>query len=200
MSTTPEYRVEYNVFANANDNRICSDKYVRQTVGEMLRWWTPRQQNQKDGPAIIGATFLSPTGGRKDANVGAVTIVQYDFDNKGIDGQPAEKLTTVADLQSWLRRVKWPALIYETFSSKPDWPKFRVAFPLARPFVIRTSADDPQGAANTALYKRIYQHIGDGSGEAYDRSCSNLARLFYLPAYSAKPGAFEFFDGVAANA
>jgi Protein of unknown function (DUF3987) len=57
-------------------------------------------------------------------------------------------------------------------------PKFRVALPLARPWVADSYPD--QDAANVAWKERI-EALAAALGLAHDQACTDTSRLFYLP-------------------
>jgi hypothetical protein len=66
---------------------------------------------------------------------------------------------------------------YVTFSHQPC-PKFRLAIPLARPWL--ASAYDDQRKANTAWKERI-EALASVLRLSHDQACTDTSRLFYLP-------------------
>ena len=80
------------------------------------------------------------------------------------------------------------ALIHSTYSHHAPLPKYRLVFPLAKPF----SRQDHFNAGGTqksfeALWKAKYAAFADSLGLEWDRSCTDISRAFYWP--SCMPGA-----------
>lgn len=103
-------------------------------------------------PAICGATFSAETTRRRE-NVQAVGLLLADFDNCAEQGTgqvhldrdgrptnrpvtrkvPLESPITLSLVAESLRLAGVSAMAWSTWSSQPNWPRFRVAIPLLRP-------------------------------------------------------------------
>jgi hypothetical protein len=174
--------VSCTVFDNKRDNIVTSCKRVQETYRDfIIGRLKPRPQVEKDGPAIICATFLDGSG-RKDAGVEEIHFIQLDFDNTSSDGLCANPVTK-DKIELWLKTEGWAGYIYETYSNTAEWPKLRLVLFLTKPIKIRHHSDDPAAAANAQLYKKFYHYIAGRSGFDYDKTCASLSRLFYLPAF-----------------
>ena len=118
----------------------------------------------KEGPVFIPADL--PSGPRRQTRVKAVTILTYDLDNKDV----SEPLTLV-ELGEVLNFKRLNSIMYETHSSRPNHPRFRLLVQLAEP--IPTDVYKQQ-AAEFAKRLGFYDYI--------DKSCVELARCYYQPA------------------
>ena len=65
-------------------------------------------------------------------------------------------------------------------------PKFRVVIPLASPFVIASVCNGSEKAARD-LWKGKYVGVAHMLGAAYDRSCTDISRLFFWPTHPQNP-------------
>ncbi len=176
--------VAYTLFNNKRDTDTGPRKRIVESYEDFIKHrLQPRPQTDKDGPAIVGATFLEGFG-RKDEAIADIHFIQLDFDNTA-DGACSADPVTREKIEKWLKREGWAGYIYETYSNTAEWPKLRLVLFLTKPIRIRCRAGDPDAAAHAALYKRFYHYIAGRSGFAYDKTCASLSRLFYLPAYNA---------------
>lgn len=59
--------------------------------------------------------------------------------------------------------------------------KYRVVFPLNKPYVLAETAYSTSEALD--IWKRIYSGIGNTLNFNFDKSCSDVSRLYYLPTH-----------------
>lgn len=112
-------------------------------------------------------------GGSKAENWQYQQVFGIDIDNEDKNVKGTHDKTRAADpltVERVLNRCnEWgikPALIYETFSSTPEWQKFRVLF------IGGTAITDKQQAVN--ILKSLMEIFPE-----CDQSCKNLDRLFF---------------------
>ncbi|CCB65481.1 hypothetical protein [Hyphomicrobium sp. MC1] len=205
--------VTYHHFMSSRDtdtsNKVCEG--IKEFVaGRMCH----RPQGEKDGAAIIGAELIrfegqkKPNGetyksGRLDEFVSSISLLQIDIDNtdketKQCRGRPIG----AEDIEAWFAKTGYQGYYYTTFSHRPEWPRFRVVLFFNKPFKIRDHLHDPEGQQRAKLYQEGYAALAQGlCGDNWDRSCKNLSRIFYCPAYpkdnpDAKSWALgKFIDG-----
>lgn len=113
------------------------------------------------------------TGGSKAENWQYQQVFGIDIDNEDKTVKGTHNKVRAVDpltVEQVLDRCnEWgikPALIYETFSSTPEWQKFRVLF------ISGTAITDKQRAAN--ILKSLMEIFPE-----CDQSCKNLDRLFF---------------------
>lgn len=112
-------------------------------------------------------------GGSKAENWQYQQVFGIDIDNEDKTVKGSHDKTRAADpltVEQVVSRCKeWgikPALIYETFSSTPEWQKFRVVF------ISETAVTEKQRAANILKsFMAIFPEC--------DPACKNLDRLFF---------------------
>ena len=115
------------------------------------------------------------------------------------------KEVTVDGVRSYLREVRnyrpWVVEnveVAEIYKETPSGavcvarhaplPKYRVVFPLAKPFSRREHFNDGGTQKSfEALWKAKYTAFANSLGLEWDRSCTDISRAFYWP--SCKPGA-----------
>lgn len=123
----------------------------------------------KDG-RLWSPVAYGPTKARAARNVAEVSCLVLDFD----DGARPEELTPAWE-EEGLEFV-----IHTTHSHKPEEPKWRAVFPLARPVPAEAWA---------TTYPKLTAHLAGGRA---DRACKDVSRIYYLP--SCKPGAEAFAE------
>jgi hypothetical protein len=175
--------------------------------GLFERTWTPRPvppgiDPKKGQPAYAGAEYLPQTT-RAQQNVYSTQVLAIDFDcakevetgefHLGRDGKPSNrpKLLKVCisdpvlpeDVVAVLAMARVAAMLYTTWSDRPDWPRFRVIVPYAQPV-----------PAN--LYRAATAYAVDALGlepllRGADRpALLDIARMYFLPG-APDPGAIR---------
>jgi hypothetical protein len=182
----------------ATDNRPCTEHLTLQALQAVFqRTWTPKVVRPGEDPkkATPGGSFaiFSP---RKRASQNVVTLhgVLIDFDNAmevptgkfhvGRDGRTSNRPQVVKvcladpvypeEVVRVLEAAQVTAMVYTTWSDKPEWPRFRVALPLANP----VPADLSEPATEYVLRELGLDPLRQGvdSPALRDRS-----RLYFLP-------------------
>lgn len=155
-------------FDNKHDARVDQQAFVAWAdMVNILKRHVRRKE--KDGQLFAPATFRA--GGRRCAgDVESLSMLVLDFD----DGTPPTEVTT-----AW---EQWEYVIYSTHSHKPDAPKWRAVFPLARPV--------PAGEWKDT-YRKLAAHLAGGRA---DRSCKDVSRMYYLPSCPPEHAALAFAE------
>jgi hypothetical protein len=150
-----------------------TDKTPQESVVEWTRLVGMLTQHDvrtgKDG-RLWSPVAYGPTKARAARNVAEVSCLVLDFD----DGARPEELTPAWE-EEGLEFV-----IHTTHSHKPEEPKWRAVFPLARPVPAEAWA---------TTYPKLTAHLAGGRA---DRACKDVSRIYYLP--SCKPGAEAFAE------
>ena len=150
---------------------------ARQKTWQFLinRFETPRI-GLKEGSVFIPADI--PTGPRRQEYVKAITILTYDIDNKDVP-EPLHP----SELSDVINCKGLSSIMYETHSSRPGHPRFRLLVQLAEPIpreVYKSQATD------FAKLLGFYDYI--------DKSCIDLARCYFEPAVSREyEGTHQYF-------
>lgn len=131
------------------------------------------QEGNKDGQGVVFGA-LESDGPRRNERITERSALALDLDN----GTPKE---VVRDA---MRAAGWACAAHTTHSSTPEHQKWRVVIPLARP-VRRGDFPNQEEFAN--YWRRLNHAIAAKLGLDADPSCSDLARLVYLPRHL--PGA-----------
>lgn len=112
------------------------------------------------------------------------TIKRGGWDKYLLTADPAEAAGAYLDEEKGFDpRVAWGARVAAdtpdevTFEHQPC-PKFRIAIPLARPWL--ASSYESQADANAAWKERI-EALAAALRLSHDQSCTDTSRLFYLP-------------------
>lgn len=121
-------------------------------AGKDGRLWSPTEYREGTTRGIAGVETLC--------------CLVLDFDR----GTPPEVFR-----EAW---EPWEHVVYSTFSSTPESPKWRAVFPLVAAV---PAADWP------AVYRKLVAALADG---ATDPSCKDASRIYYLP--SAPPDTEPF--------
>jgi len=123
------------------------------------------ERDEKDGKLWSPVSY--PDGAtRLNANVSELYALVMDID----DGTHPDALTA-----QW---EPWEYLVYSSFSSTPEHPKWRAVFPLSRPVA---GADWPK------TYAKLVDALAEG---ITDPQCKDASRMYYTPA--CPPGAERF--------
>jgi hypothetical protein len=123
---------------------------------------THRVSAQKDGPMFSPATFREGTT-RANENVEKLSLLVHEFDHD-------------VDIEAIRCAVEGlDAVVYSTWSSRPDVPRVRVVIHLSRPIVAAEQAD---------LWERAQQHLYHGKA---DEAAKALSQAFYLPSCPPEP-------------
>ncbi|MGE0048299.1 MAG: hypothetical protein AB7T01_05130 [Acidithiobacillus sp.] len=138
------------------------------TWGQFAGWLQrPRISNQKDGVALIFATFSAPH--RSDRAVSACAALAFDLEaahEPGSSHPEAPEALHQRLVASGVAHVLWT-----TFSHVPAAPRLRLVLPVSEPFAPRYLAD-----ALALVAQRL-----DIDG-VRDHTCTNPSRLMYAPA------------------
>ena len=118
----------------------------------------------KEGPVFVPVDMLS--GPRRQEYVKAITILTYDVDNKEI----LEPLSHT-ELAEVLKCKGLNSIMYETHSSRPNHPRFRLLVQLAEPIPVD-------------VYKRQAVEFAKRLGfyEFLDKGCWSSEHCYYFPA------------------
>ena len=122
----------------------------------------------------------------RNENAKAWPLLAYDFD----DG------TQYEDAVQKLRDDGVAAIGYSSFNhmrvkdDAPPVPKFRIIIFIATPCVLH-DANAAERVIRVAAYQRAYHAVASHYGWRVDKTCSNPARLFYLPAHDGSDRAIE---------
>lgn len=149
--------IRYNTVLNKSDVNLSYHEETWESFVSTLN--EPSIRASKDGPAIVPARFR-PGGKRKNSDGVAHTAVVLDLDNKS---------NTLSRNQIEQKLEGWTYAAHTTHSSTVEHPKWRVFLPLNREL---TDED----------YEKVYNFFYSIFGDAMDKSCSDIARLFFLPA------------------
>ena len=185
MSNNTEHQPHYNM-AGEGQSTTCQNLRVAVALFKGLTATTPEEhvvewptavkmlthhdvRTGKDG-RLWSPVSYGPTKARKAENVAEVSCLVLDFD----DGARPEELTP-----QWEEKGL-EFVIHTTHSHKPDEPKWRAIFPLAKPV---------PASEWEATYKKLTAHLAGGRA---DRACKDVSRIYYLP--SCKPGAEAFAE------
>lgn len=155
MSST-ELTLRYNSIHNVSDTSLTFHEESWNSFKDSLR--SPRIGGSKNGPAIVPVRFR-PGGTRRNEDAIAHTMVVLDIDNKN-------NTLTREDIEHKLDGYEYVA--HTTFSSTAENPKWRIILPVEREL--------PHSD-----YELIYEYFASLFGEAMDKSCGDMARLFYKP-------------------
>ena len=124
---------------------------------------------EKCGPVFVPADM--PSGPRQQQYVKAITILTYDIDNKDGDNKAIPDPLSLAEMVEVIRCAALNSILYETHSSRPNHPRFRLLVQLAEPIATHVYK---QQAVEFAKRLGFYDYI--------DKSCLDLAHCYYLPA------------------
>ena len=124
---------------------------------------------EKRGPVFVPADM--PSGPRQQQYVKAITILTYDIDNKDGDNKAIPDPLSLAEMVEVIRCAALNSILYETHSSRPNHPRFRLLVQLAEPIATHVYK---QQAVEFAKRLGFYDYI--------DKSCLDLAHCYYLPA------------------
>lgn len=117
---------------------------------------------QKNGSAIVGATFRPGPSGRDGyrnlEHLEAVTVIGLDIDNE---------VLTIDDV---LPAIPWEGVAYSSYSSTADSPRFRIFLPLKRP----VSREE-----YFLLWDWLASQVGGVS--VFDANSRDAVHLFFLP-------------------
>jgi hypothetical protein len=152
-------------FALLRNRRDTRPRPFRETWGAFVRLvagCAARPRGTKDGLAWCPAAFDG--GGRGDGNVTAVTAAVLDLD--AVSYAPRELRRRLAGLGR-------AALAHTTFRSAPGAWRWRVVVPLAVP-------------VPPAALPGLLEFVGEATGLVRDTTCTNPARLYYLPGDGAR--------------
>ena len=79
---------------------------------------------EKWGPVFVPADM--PSGPRQQQYVKAITILTYDIDNKDGDNKAIPDPLSLAEMVEVIRCAALNSILYETHSSRPNHPRFRL--------------------------------------------------------------------------
>lgn len=153
---------------------------------ELKRLFSSHSIGEKDGACFIAGKLEGTS--RKASEIKELSLLVYDIDN----GTPLDALA-----QKLKGTSAW---IYSTHShmqaknQQPQLPRFRVIFPLAKPW--RAYAYDSISTAQ-ADWKHRYTAVAAHFGIEIDMACSDLSRLFFLPRHAeGAPFVTHIMEGV----
>lgn len=119
-------------------------------------------------------------------NVKPEILKQYLIEEKGFVPRVVEKIEIIED-------AKVTAEGTTIIIRHAPLPKHRIIFFLNEPFVFQGKANQKE---ETNAWKEHYNGLGIKLGFTYDKSCTDPARLFYLPRHAKdQPYETRFVDG-----
>lgn len=157
--------IRFGVFRNAHDNIGVTKEMPWVDLASRL---IDHKPGIKDGVAITCATF---SGKRGNDTLIARYLIGLDVE---ADKRTGEIPPSPVDIASVIRGKRLASAIYTTFSSTPESPRYRVIFPLSKPFELAGQLElDPY------LGPTVSAQIGLSG--VCDRSKFGASSLFYLP-------------------
>ena len=129
------------------------------------------RDDQKDGKAIIGGTFIKPNT-RQKVDLNSISIVPLDFD----DGH-----FTFDNLVNSFKKLKFECFVYTTYSHGRSCGKFRVIVLLDK--VVKNNFESFLCESINYFESKLGPHI--------DQACRKPSQLFFTP--SCPPGAEKYF-------
>ncbi|TAK30439.1 MAG: DUF3987 domain-containing protein [Chloroflexota bacterium] len=153
-------------FQHAKDNRPKAVALTWNALAKLLT--THQERTRKEGP-LFSPTVYRPNTTRANGNVEVITAAVGDFDHG----------TTSEDLKA--RLEPYAHVLYSTYSSTAEAPRFRAVVRLARPI--------PASEWTAGVWEQINGGIFGGQN---DPQTKDPARIYYLP--SCPPGALRFVE------
>lgn len=135
---------------------------VEMTFDEFSRKLKTAPVGPKDGSCYLQGAVNGNT--RKDAAMRTLRVLVLDSD----EGHDPKEIIARA------REYGLHVLIHSTHSSTPEHPKYRVVVPL-----------DSDVAVDKEQWKRAYRACATLLNVRFDKSCTNVSRLFYYPRHPA---------------
>lgn len=165
------FKISWSLFKNgATDNRPIRMDADWKAFCSFLSIPIPVQKHLVDPkastPAFSGAVF-PPNASRCIANVESIQLLNFDFDNKHLEGSRP----TGQEVAELLDSRGTSGLIYNTYSSTTEKERFRVVVPLAQPVRIWN-----QKSAWVQLAEWALNHLGLSPYRELD-GCIDLGSL-----------------------
>ncbi|MGE0055723.1 MAG: primase-helicase family protein [Hyphomicrobium sp.] len=174
--------------AGFRDNTLTQTKRKTLTAFELKALLEPYPVSEKNAArgwfareAISHDIKEGGKGNKGQDNVATVTLLVLDIDNK------SETPLTAHEIRRILKRAGLAALLFETFSSTAECPKFRIVLFPVTPFAVETRHE---------LYKRLYAYLMRLFPGA-DVATKDVSRFWFDPSYpmGGQPGLCEFVSG-----
>lgn len=155
------------------------------------------QIGTKDGTAFTSGTFVG--NHRKASNAQSRAIFVYDAEQmvSPATGEIGQQPPSVNVLAARIKRAGYAAVIYTTYSHKPDAPRYRVGLLLDRPMRLPDDDSRPQAIEfDKAMVSIVAENLG--LSECVDTSKFGIASIFYEPRCDKENFSFaqvEIIDG-----